>query len=154
MSKQLENTAALLRDDATTVQCIYPNSREEAHRVPKIYTFRCLWDLAKKLSPGDLVIAKGNNGYQIVEVHSIDEEAEIDVDAHFTYKWVFQRVDTPHVLNLEEEDAQLIKGLRRQQRQTRRNQALTALGVQDYVPLCFDESARPDGDVGDGVAGD
>jgi len=86
----------------TTVAAMYSGD-------PTVYTFLCKMELAEKLVPQDKVVAKSARGLGVVmilDVHDVPRDT-----GNFNYRWVFQKVDTDEIAELEK--AQLNKDIKR-----------------------------------------
>lgn len=124
MSK-MENIAALLRDDMTTLSAkFHPNSG-------KTYTFKVTRDLADITRPGDQILVYARDEIQVVHVHEVHAQPQIDPDAEFVYQWAFQLVDSYVLDELHDEDRLLVDELNAHRREQVRDSALAALGIND-----------------------
>ena len=116
------NLVALIRDDMTTVKCQFEDFGKQ-------YTFKCPLPLADQLSEGDAVLVRTQGEIKIVTVVEVDSEPDIDADAKYDYKWIFDRVRTDILETLEDEDRQLAARLGGMRRQHLRAQTMQALGL-------------------------
>jgi hypothetical protein len=92
--------------------------------------------VASNLELLDKVIVKGNKAsLQIVEVRQIDEVCDVDVDAEYTYGWVFQKVAMENYYNNIEVTEKVVKQLKAKQREQVRKQALERLGIDSTLSL-------------------
>lgn len=92
---------SLLQDGFTTinisfeVQGDYDDAQQRAsnrNTKRKTYTYKA--PITDNLNAGDLVVVESpQKGLVIVMVDSVDEEARIDLDAPFPYKWIVQKID-------------------------------------------------------------
>ena len=57
------------------------------------YTFKCPDDLSAKLFRGDAVLADTKFSIKIVYVAAVHKTPQLDPEATYEYKWVFQKVD-------------------------------------------------------------
>lgn len=119
----MKNVAALIRDDITTVKVMHDES-------VKVYTYKCKKDLARTLEVDDQVMVKNANGVTTGEVKGVDKEADIDINgSKVVTAWIFQKVDTSEVEELEKEDRLVEKRIKKMQARSAREQALAALGI-------------------------
>lgn len=117
----LHNTAALLREDATTVEVSHSNGGG--------YTYRVLRSLAAQLKPNDRVLVKNQHGIKFGQVIEVHAEPQIDPHAAYSYAWAFQKVDLDQIEYLQLQDELLVKKLQNLQRERLKQQALSALGI-------------------------
>jgi len=119
----MKNVAALVRDDITTVRVTHDNTS-------KVYTYKITKELAKQLEAGDLVLVKNAHGVTTGTVEKIHSEPEIEIQGATITAWVFQKVDTAEVEQLEKDDRLIEKRISKLQAKSARDQALAALGIQ------------------------
>lgn len=81
---------ALLQNGYTTLEVVFPNAAQESRS--KRYTYKVSLDMGVEV--GDEVLvdtpSRGTTVVRVVEVH---RHPKIDVNVHWTYKWVMQKVD-------------------------------------------------------------
>lgn len=89
----------LLQNGLTTVKAVFPNhltlnqmlDGEKVFSSGYAYTFKADKDL--DLKAGDFVLAHANDEVKIVQISEVHDEAQIDADAAFEYKWIIQKID-------------------------------------------------------------
>lgn len=129
--KNLHNAAALIRDDLVTVRCVWPyNNKSGEKKGDTIYTYLCKRSLAENLQPDDRVLTStAKYPCNIMIVHSVDPEPDIDLESHFELGWVFQHCDEHAAKVLREEHAELVKALENKRKVSVREAMLMTLGI-------------------------
>ncbi len=133
----LSNIAAIAADHVVTVGCYFTDNAAD-----KKYTFKCHTDLANTLKIGDKVIADTKTGLRVVTVARIDDVCDIMPNDPVEYAWVFQRVDTSLLDNLNIMEDRIVKVLKKQQRDRIRTKVLDELGLAEFQTL-IEEAAKP-----------
>lgn len=113
------NVAILLDDTITTIKVKFVGKHSPTE---SNYTFLCKKELANTLGKDDMVVVNTINGFAVVRVEEVHEEADIDLDSRYNYQWAFQKVN---VVVFEQLDALLNdaeKHIKSMQRQALRNQ--------------------------------
>jgi hypothetical protein len=77
-----KNIAAILREDAKTVQVTFPGN-------DKPYTYVTHLDVV----PGDFVVVKAREALQVVCVKSVDADLAIEPNSDVRYAWIVAKVD-------------------------------------------------------------
>lgn len=125
---QLHNTAALLREDATTVLIRHSKHGRE-------YIYRVLKSLATQIQPEDIVVVGNQHGIILGTVVEVHDEPQIDPQASYQYRWAFQKINKDQLEYLDCQDETLVRKLQALQRQRFKAQALSALGINpDELP--------------------
>jgi len=119
----MKNVAALVRDDITTVNVTHEHTS-------KVYTYKVTKELAKKLQVNDIVLVKNAHGITTGTIMKVHSEPEIEIQGVAISAWVFQKVDTAEVEQLEKDDRLIEKRINKLQARSARDQALAALGIQ------------------------
>ncbi len=131
MSAKLTNTAALVRDDITTLNAYFENRNGYS----AAYTFKTTLTLANIANPGDHVIVDTTHGIRAAIVSEIHDEPQIDPDASFIYRWAFDIVHTRFLDRELATESQLAKKLERQRRKNLQRQALRELGISEDADI-------------------
>lgn len=135
MTTHMENVAALMRDDTTTLSARYqPDGM--------LYTFKVPLDLSRTLTKGDLVLCRSQQKIKVVEVVEVHDVPQLDPDADFIYQWAFQKVDLHTLNDLRDEDDAVAIELRQHRQHQVRDNALAALGVTDTTTVIARAQAR------------
>lgn len=121
---RMENVALTLDENLTSIEVMYQEGSKE-------YTFVCTKELANSISVGDLVLARDSYGVKVVQVLEVHEEVTIDLEAKWSYRWAFQKVETDIVDALEKRNKFLASELNKKKKQGVKKQALQALGFND-----------------------
>ena len=88
---KINHTIAALQQDYHTIRVRFKLS-DNTYTV-KEYTYKARFD--QLVSAGDQVIVDSPyGGMKVVIVTDVDDFANIDFDATYTYKWIVQKVDT------------------------------------------------------------
>ncbi len=119
-------------DEITTVVC-KPNHKSEA-----TYTYKCQNTLARTLTPGDRCLVRTGNakGVSIMEVVEVHETPKFDMsDMHIDYKWLFQRVDSKLLGQLEFRDNLIKEKLNAKKQESAQTQILAAFGIGSITEL-------------------
>lgn len=127
----LRNAAALINDDVTTIQCSYTKDVING----RTYTFKCTRTLADQLHLGDYVIADSAKGFGVLIVHEVHQQSQIDPEAEYEYKWVFQKMDKPCLDALQAQEDKLVDMLTHQRRENLKQQVLAKLGAEGVQQL-------------------
>ena len=119
---------ALLTDEVTGVSCSYELDHED--KPLKLYTFKCLKDMADNLAEGDLVVipTDSRHGFTIVRVEKVD--VEIPLESSIAYKWIAGKFDTAEYDNVLEQEATLIEKVKKSQKRKKREEMRAALQEQ------------------------
>lgn len=107
----ISNLAALRLLNITTVQASFSKGAIDG----RTYTFKCSRALAAQLKPGDLVVADSAKGYSVVWVHSVDQTPQIDPDAPYPYRWIFQKVDLEALDTYQTIELEMIEAIQKEQ---------------------------------------
>jgi len=121
---------SLIQNDYTTVGVAYKEGGN-------IYTFKAL--KADNIIPGDLVIIPssfGDWGYTIGRVSTVDETAEIDTNAPFTYKWLVGKVDLTRYAGILEVEKRFERHILNMQKQNTRRQ------MQEQILASYPEGSK------------
>jgi len=86
-----KNIAALLREDAVTVEVAYQQSEAERKQGALPQTFKYVTNL--KLATGDKVLVEASHRLRLAEVHDVHAGVEIRPNEEIQYKWVLQKID-------------------------------------------------------------
>jgi hypothetical protein len=82
-----KNIAAILREDAKTIQVGFELASETAG---KLYTYVTHLPLV----PGDIIVVPvASSGWKVAKVISVDDDLLIEPNADYRYSWVIARVD-------------------------------------------------------------
>lgn len=81
---------ALMQDNMTTVSVSFPDGGKS-----QSYTYKCTLEQAanmkeriKKDGLCHVIVPQGINGFKIAIAKSVDDTAQIDLDANYAYKWI------------------------------------------------------------------
>lgn len=120
----LNTMAALVRDDVTTITVAIKNSSME-------YTFLCTRDLAEQLKGYEKphVVVHTSRGIGTGIVTEVHDEPVIDAEDGIAYDWAFQRVDQDELRRQRTVTSAIADRLKTRRKETRREQALAALGM-------------------------
>jgi hypothetical protein len=131
-NNKLMNAVAVLDDDTVTV-CGYYNKGE------RTYTYKCPRALAETLTAendkykinGSRLMVEGNSN--LITVTEIHNEAKIDLDAEFSYKWVIAAVDFSGYYKARDREAANVEHLKDQRRQKLKSDWMKAQGLEDVT---------------------
>lgn len=118
-----KNIAAILRDDAKTIQVGFEVSSESTG---KLYTYITHFDLA----PGDIIVVPvASSGWKVAKVVSVDDDLLVEPNSDYRFSWVIARIDSAaHETNMRrnrEIEQQLAASYRVSARQAYAAQFLT-----------------------------
>lgn len=125
----LTTMAALVRDDVTTITVNMRDSNKD-------FIFLCTRELADHLQEAvePYVVVKTSRGVGTGIVQEVHDEPVVDAEDGRSYRWAFQMVDEAELRKQETITGVIEERLKSRRKQTRREQALAALGMsQDEV---------------------
>lgn len=136
MNAQLYNLAASLLPEVTTVRVTHADSDKE-------YVYLCPRYIAESLEKGTLVwcsagfpcMTMSSQGFSLGTVVSVDAETELDFESRYRYRWVHCIVPKTQDTQIESKIQQIMMRLAERKKQSRREQALLALGVNSVDEL-------------------
>ena len=101
------------------------------------YTFLCQKELAKNLDKDSIVLAESMYGICVCKVKEIHDFADVNVEADYTYRWIFQSLDTESLDSFNKWQKNVAETLKGKERAARQRQVFEAMGMsnEDFPAL-------------------
>ena len=112
---------SLLQNSRTAQVQFKGNSKKYTYKVPE----------GMELAEGDQVVVQSPiDGLVVVSVVSVSDDAGIDLDANFKYKWIVSKVDTAGYDDLLAKEAAIEQDLKKLRRKAAIKKQIAALMIE------------------------
>ncbi|MDB4575381.1 hypothetical protein N9112_00295 [bacterium] len=124
MNYNLNTVASLVREDLVTATVKHSGTAKE-------YTYKILKSLAETLENGDLVLVENSRGVTVGSLIQLHDEAVLDLETDYDYRWIFQRVDVEYAKELVVQDKLVAEHLKKKKVTSARAQVLASFGIDN-----------------------